>query len=158
MITARIEHMTDNNDHNIKLWEQAVGLLRDFWEDSGAELYQREANLSVENFIQGWASKTFIMVFAYKDGKPIGMGVGIQFGHLLYSSSHLVIEVLYSREPEAIKKILEEYKKFSEVAGVDKTYIPVHSRDNTLLNKVMQSGVVERHEVDDINQFSFKFK
>lgn len=158
MIKAKITHMTDNTEHNEQVWGQIVEQLANFWEGKGADLYQREANLSASALIEGWSNRTLIIVLAEdEDGKTVGLGLGIQFRHILYSSAQLVIEVLQADSQEAYNEILKTYATFVEVNGIDKVYIPVHKRDKELMNIIAQSGFGFISE-DDISQKCINLK
>ena len=158
MITAKMVHLTDDVEKNMNMWEQVVELLVSYWGDRGATLHGKEADLSVSTFINGWAGHTVRVVVAYEDDKPIGLAIALDFQHMLYSSRQLVVEVLHAPNQEAYKAMLEVLKSYVEVNGVDRTYIPVHSRDNELYNALMQSDLVEFEDSQEIRQKMVKFK
>lgn len=147
-ITAKIVHMTDNKERNDDLWRQVVTQLAEYWESSGADIYQREPNLAVSTLIEAWHSKTLVIVLAYDGEDPIGIGIGIQYRHLLYSSDQLVLEVLYSKSDEALKQILKAYGALVETNGIDRTYIQVAKRDPDLLNRLVSAGVTLQPDGD----------
>lgn len=153
MIKARMVYMTDDTKRNEELWGHIVNQIADYWESSGAEIHQREASLSVPDLISGWANKTLLFCMAHdEENRPVGIGIGIIYRHLFYSSSQLVLEVIHAKTDETLKAILDQFRTLEEVTGIDKIYVPIAKADPDLMNRLHEQGVTFQSEFDFNNK------
>lgn len=156
MITAKIEHVSKDEEANGRLWVEIVDLLADYWAKRGADVFDEDSNLAVDDLIQGWFGKTIVVSIARdEDGKPVGLALAIQFRHIFYASNLMVVEVIHANEQEGYNALVDSLKTYSEVSGVDDLYFSIPKRDQDLPNILVQAGV-EMLPADDITQRKVK--
>lgn len=157
-VTAEIIHVSDDSVRNDEVWGQVVDQLSRYWDTKGAELFHRDFNLSAPALVEAWMQKVAIIVIAKDEkGSSVGMGIGIQFRNMFYSSSQLVLEMLQGDNQEAYNAILGVYADFVRLNGLDKVYVSAHKRDKDLLNTLLQAGVSFDTD-EDIVQKNIMFK